>query len=155
MRQCLLLSAALATGALAAPFHFSNVFGSNMVLQRGKPIPIWGWGCTPAEAVVGSFPPYGNQTSTCDSTGYWKLTWPSQTVNTSPLSLTVCSPSGGCVSLNNILLGDAVLCSGQSNTEFNVASSFNSSAEIAAADNYPLIRVTSGPLQGQTTSRNH
>lgn len=130
-------------------FHISNVFGSNMVLQRGKPIPVWGWGCTPSELVMGSFSPYGNQSATCDSTGYWKLVWPSQTVNASPLTLTVCSPSGGCVALANVLIGDVYLIGGQSNAEFNVFSSFNNTAEIAAADNYPLIRVTSGPLQGQ------
>ena len=39
--------------------------------------------------------------------------------------------------------------SGQSNTEFNVISSNNATSEVAAADLFPLIRVTSGPLQGQ------
>ena len=32
--------------------RFSNVFGSHMVLQRGKPAPIWGWDTPGAEVTV-------------------------------------------------------------------------------------------------------
>jgi len=129
--------------------QFSNVFGSNQVLQRNKPIPIWGWG-TPGDTISVSFTGLPSQNTTAvPASGFWKVIFPPRIASTNPLELAACASSGGCVSLSNVLIGDVVLCSGQSNTEFNVASSNNASAEIAAAGDFPLIRVTSGPLQGQ------
>ena len=118
-----------------------------MVLQRNNPIPVWGW-TQPGNTVSVSFTGETNQTTAADSSGFFKVTFPSRTVSSDPLILGACD-SSGCVSLLGVLVGDVILCSGQSNTEFNVASSNNASEEIAAAGNFPLIRVTSGPLQGQ------
>jgi sialate O-acetylesterase len=132
-----------------SPTSFSNVFGSNMVLQRGSSIPVWGWG-TPGDALKVSFTGLANQSTVVDPTGFWRVVFPPQPASTAPRQLVACGlPSGSCAALLNVLLGDVVLCSGQSNTEYNVASSFNASAEEAAADLFPLLRVTSGPLQGQ------
>lgn len=119
-----------------------------MVLQRGKAIPVWGWG-PPGDVITVFFTGMENQTSTADSSGLWRVIFAARTATASALQLVACASSGGCATLENVLVGDVVLCSGQSNTEFNVASSNNASAEIAAAGDFPLIRVTSGPLQGQ------
>lgn len=123
-----------------------------MVLQRGKPIPVWGWGA-PGDAITVSFTGLDNQTSTADPSGFWRVTFPSRAATASALELAACASSSPCAVLSGVLIGDVVLCSGQSNSEFNVASSVNASAEIAAAALFPLIRVTSGPLQGQFSLR--
>ena len=52
------------------------------------------------------------------------------------------------VSLEDVLFGDVFLCSGQSNMEYTVDKSYNGAEEVQAANNYPYIRLTSGPLQG-------
>jgi sialate O-acetylesterase len=146
---CLVL-ALLPLAAHAASLHLSNVFGSSMVLQRGKPIPVWGWTDAGA-AVTASFTGLAsNASATADAKGFFKVVFPAQPATLTPVEIVVCAAAGAaCASLSDVLVGDVVLCSGQSNTEFNVASSNNASAEIAAAELYPLIRVTSGPLQGQ------
>lgn len=52
------------------------------------------------------------------------------------------------VSLEDVLFGDVFLCSGQSNMEYTVNNVINGAEEVQAANNYPYIRLTSGPLQG-------
>ena len=55
------------------------------------------------------------------------------------------------ISLTNILFGDVYVCSGQSNMQFTVDQAFNSSEEIANADNYNNIRLFSVGLIGAAT----
>jgi hypothetical protein len=125
----------------------SNVFGSHMTLQRDAQIPVWGW-TTPDAAVSVTL---GKSTlpGTADATGLWKVIFPSQPAWT-VVSLTVTVPSSGASStLNDIIFGDVIICSGQSNTEFTMNDVINATTELALANNYPFIRVTSGPLQGK------
>lgn len=142
----LLIAAAAAAAVSAVPFHLSNVFGSSMVLQRNKPVPIWGWanaGTTVQTTFQGT-----TYNATADSTGLWKLTLPSQPANAVPSTLAFTASTGESQTLSDVLFGDVILCSGQSNMEVTVNWAANATAEIAAANNYPLIRITSGPEQG-------
>ena len=43
--RCLLaaLTLALLAPSLQAEIRFPSVIGDNMVLQRGEPVPVWGW----------------------------------------------------------------------------------------------------------------
>jgi sialate O-acetylesterase len=45
------------------------------------------------------------------------------------------------IKLKNVLYGDVWICSGQSNMEWAVRNVFNGTTEIAAAGNYPKIRL--------------
>jgi hypothetical protein len=58
-----------------------------------------------------------------------------------PYSLSVSAPDSSTLGLSDVLFGDVFLCGGQSNMQFTVLSGFNASAEIAAAEAYPNIRV--------------
>ena len=44
--------ALIGSASPAGALRFSNVFGSHMVLQRGKPAPIWGWDTPGAKVTV-------------------------------------------------------------------------------------------------------
>ncbi len=108
---CIIAFAACA----AAQFKIAEAFSSNMVLQRNKPVPVWGRaeaGKTVAVQFSGQ-----QQTATADTAGKWMLVLKPLKVNASPQRLTVtCGDTS--VTFTNILVGDVWLCSGQSNMEY-------------------------------------
>jgi sialate O-acetylesterase len=126
----------------------SNVFGSHMTLQRDAPIPVWGW-TTPGGAVRATLGAQVLMGVGDAASGLWRVefsalpAWANVTLSALELGA-----GGARVELDDIIAGDVVLCSGQSNMEFTTNAAVNASAELAAADAYPFIRVTSGPLQG-------
>ncbi len=64
-----------------------NLFQSNMVLQRDKPIRIWGW-ATPGEKVTVTFAGE-QQPVVADQDRSWKVTLPAMPAHGDPLTLTV------------------------------------------------------------------
>ena len=121
----------------------SNVFQSNMVLQRDKPISIWGW-ATPGESITVSFSGH-TQTTTAADDRTWKAVLPAVPTNTAAQSLTV-KGSESTLTLDNILVGDVWVLGGQSNMEFPLDRIENGQLEIVSA-NYPNIRILTVPAQ--------
>jgi len=118
----------------------SNVFGSNMVLQRAPyQAQIWGWTSQPNAAVALKF---NSQTykATSGKDNSWSIYLNPQAAG-GPYNITITSTAGDNAVLTNVLFGDVWVCSGQSNMQFTVSSAFNSTAEIAAANRYPNIRL--------------
>jgi sialate O-acetylesterase len=144
-------SPSVAAAAAPTSLSVSNVFGSHMVLQRDRPAPVWGW-ATPGAAVAVSFDGKTHAASAAAQTGFWKVMLPSQPASLvgRDIAVSSSSSSGGSeesVLLSDVLFGEVLLCSGQSNMEFVLPAAANATAEIAAADAYPHIRVFSGPMQ--------
>lgn len=121
----------------------SNVFQSNMVLQRNKPISIWGW-AAPGEKVTVSFSGH-EQTTTAADDRKWKAILPAVSANTTAQSLTV-NGTETTLTLDNILVGDIWVLGGQSNMEFPLDRIENGQLEIVSA-NYPNIRILTVPAQ--------
>lgn len=119
----------------------SNVFQSNMVLQRDKPIHVWGW-AEPGEEVTVSFADREAAAEVGDDR-VWKITLPALPANNRPQQLTV-SSAGKTIVLDNILVGDVWVLGGQSNMEFELAKVENGSLEIISA-NFPEIRILTVP----------
>ncbi|TDH24210.1 sialate O-acetylesterase [Segetibacter sp. 3557_3] len=135
---------------LALPFlapaqlRLPKVIGSNMVLQRNKPLPVWGW-TTPGEQVNVSFAGQ-QQTTKSDTAGYWKVTLAPMNANEQPQTMTI--TAGNTITLSNLLVGEVWLCSGQSNMEYpmkrgNYAKPARGadSAELELKNAYPSIRI--------------
>ena len=121
--------------------YVSNLFQTNMVLQRDKPIHIWGW-AAPAEKVTVSFA--NNQTSAVASrVGAWKVTLPALPANSKPQELTIQGKNKK-LTLENILVGDIWILGGQSNMEFELEKIENGQLEIVSA-NFPEIRILTVP----------
>ncbi len=121
--------------AATADVRLPGFFGDHMVMQRDAELRIWGW-CDAGEEV--SVTLNGKQASTKGRTdGTWKVTLPAMEANSKPLTLQV--KGNNVIIINDVLIGEVWLCSGQSNMEWTVAASTNRDAEIAAAD-FPLIR---------------
>lgn len=113
------------TNSLTLP----RIFGDGMVVQRGKPIVVWGW-AAPSARVAVEF--HGHTArATTKSDGKWTATLPSETAG-GPFELVVrCGDAR--VALHDVLVGDVWVASGQSNMEFRLAQANGAVREIAAA----------------------
>lgn len=145
---CVLLCAlflAPSTGAEEAapakPF-LNPVFSDHMVLQRDMPTAVWGWTQPGKEVKV----TLAGKTATAvaDAQGKWLAKLPALPAG-GPFTMTVAGPQT--VDINDVLVGDVWICSGQSNMQMSVGGSLNAKEEIAAAE-HPRIRQFSVPWCG-------
>ena len=131
----LLLPAILVTQFASAEVRLPSVIGSHMVLQRDEPVPIWGW-AEAGEAVTVEF--HGKKVSAkADKDGRWEVKLPASKANPKGAKLTIKGSNE--IVLEDVLIGEVWLCSGQSNMEWTVSRSTNAKEEIANAK-HPLIR---------------
>ena len=93
-----------------------KIFSSNMVLQRNKPVPVWGT-ASPGEKISVSFNKQ-KRSATADVSGNWKIMLDAMQASAAPSSLIVSGNNR--ITLNNILVGEVWLCSGQSNMEYTM-----------------------------------
>lgn len=127
----------------------SNVFQTNMVLQRDKPLVIWGWADT-EEKVTVNFA--GQQQSVVASPDRsWKVSLTSMPANPDPQTLTI-EGQKKTLTLNNILIGDVWVLGGQSNMEFPLDRIENGQLEIISA-NFPSIRILTVPAMNGPETR--
>ena len=127
--------------AISVGLCVSNIFQSNMVLQRDKPIYIWGW-AKPGETVAVTFAGETVTITAADDRS-WKITLAAQPANDQPQKLIVKGENES-IKLDNILVGDVWVLGGQSNMEFELAKVENGQLEIISA-NYPNIRILTVP----------
>jgi len=132
---CGFLALFLATLGAPAEVRLPGFFNDHMVLQRGAPIPIWGW-AEPGEKVSVRIADAAAVSATADADGKWRVELPSMPAGV-PHTLTVAAANT--ITIRDVLVGEVWLCSGQSNMEWTVVRSLNAEAEIAAAD-FPQIR---------------
>lgn len=126
----LLTTLSFAAQAQTAP-QFARIFGDHAVLQRDQAVNIWGTAAPNAALTVTI---NGQTTSaTAGADGKWKTALPALTAG-GPYTLTV-SDGQGATTLNDILIGDVYLCSGQSNMEFPARLSTGAWGEIGASAN--------------------
>lgn len=112
-----------------AALRLARVFSDGMVLQREKPIVVWGW-APPGARVSIAFG--GNSTAAITTAaGSWKANLPAQPAG-GPFELRVRSATDA-ITLHDVLVGDVWIASGQSNMEFRVAQGNNAEQEIASA----------------------
>lgn len=116
IKRGLLILLFFSTLSLNAQLKLPAIFSNNMVLQRDKPIRIWGKTMAGKEVSV-SFSTQ-KKITTADATGNWTLTLDPLSLSSTPQELTV--QSGSAITLHNILVGDVWLCTGQSNMEYPV-----------------------------------
>jgi sialate O-acetylesterase len=137
---CLSIAGAANAAALLHP-----VFQDHVVLQRDKPINVWGE-APPRESLSVSL---NGQTASvqADERGRWHATLPAVPAG-GPHKLAVRTQSGQIQTVNDVLVGDVWLCSGQSNMVLQVHRALDSRSEIANSAN-DAIRMLTVP---ETTS---
>ncbi len=129
------------TPAIGAGLCVDNLFQSNMVLQRDKPISIWGWAAA-GEIVTVTFDGK-EQSATAAQDRTWKVTFPALPASEQPRVMIVQGKDQK-LTLENILLGDVWLAGGQSNMEFPTERIDNGDLELASA-NFPNVRLLTIP----------
>ncbi len=122
----------------------SNVFQTNMVIQRDKPVAVWGW-ATAGEKVVVEFAGHKGDT-TAGQDGSWRVGLPAMPPSTTPQTMMI-KDTEETLRLTNILIGDVWVLGGQSNMEFDISKVDDGQLEIISA-NFPQIRLLTPP-QGQ------
>jgi sialate O-acetylesterase len=129
------IAAQPAPAATSGALRLSRLFGDGIVLQRRKPIAVWGWAPAGAQITIAF---RGRTTrATSSRNGSWMAKLPASEAG-GPFELTVRAGDAH-VDLHNVLVGDVWIASGQSNMEFTVSQGNNTAQEIAAA-NDSLIR---------------
>jgi len=125
----------LLTPALLGEVVLPSVFGSHMVLQRGKPLTVWG---TADAGEKVSVEIAGRRVKAlADARGEWSVTLP-EMVAGGPHTLTVAGENR--IELEDVFVGEVWIGSGQSNMQWSVAASKDAAKERAAA-NHPRVRL--------------
>jgi sialate O-acetylesterase len=130
----LLLCTLFLTFAAQADPRVARIFGDNMVLQRDRPVPVWGW-AEPGEAITVTANAMSTSTVT-DASGKWRVDVGPFSVG-EPFGMSIVGKQT--VEFSGILAGEVWICSGQSNMEWPVSRAANPQEERTSAD-YPLIR---------------
>ncbi len=123
---------------LAEVFKLHNVYTDHMVLQRDRDIVITGT-AEPEHMVQLVFA--GKKVDAiADAKGFWRAVFPPMSAG-GPYTLTVSGKEGYSLTLQDILIGEVWLCSGQSNMAFILKDAQNSSIEQQTAQNRPNLRL--------------
>lgn len=109
------LSSFVALNVAAKP-ELPLVFGDHMVLQRNKPVPVWGKAAAGASVKL----IFGKQVKegVAGADGSFQLSLDAMPANSKGESLFVIS--GDTVTYKDVLVGEVWLCSGQSNMEYTM-----------------------------------
>jgi len=153
IRKILGLSVFLSSLAFAlngfAQLQLPALFSDNMVLQQGMPVTIWGWG-EDGDKVTVKFRGQAVSATTHNST--WSLELRPLKASSAPADLVISTPEQT-VTLANVLVGEVWVCSGQSNMEWPLRSSFEADVDIASATNQiiRLFHVPKNKMDAPTT----
>jgi sialate O-acetylesterase len=126
-----------------AEIRLAPLFQDGAVLQREKPVPVWGWAKPAAEVMVS----FGGQTRTvsADASGRWKATLEAMPASAEGRILTVTESGAPPIELKDILVGEVWLGSGQSNMQWSIAQTRKEDQDEAAAWPVPLLRLFDVP----------
>ncbi|MGA2032237.1 MAG: sialate O-acetylesterase [Thermoguttaceae bacterium] len=119
-----------------ADVKLPKVISSHMVLQRDRALPIWGW-ADPGEEVTVRLDD-ATATAEADAQGNWKVVFPAVKADGKAHSMSISGKNK--IELDDILIGDVWIGSGQSNMEMGISACDKAKEEIPAA-NYPKIRL--------------
>ena len=122
-------------GSVRADVSLPSVIDSHMVLQRGMPLKIWGFAAKGEPVMVELA---GAKASTiANEKGEWVVSLPAMKAG-GPHKMTIAGNNQ--ITLEDILVGEVWIGSGQSNMQWSVSASGNPGPEIQAAK-YPNIRL--------------
>jgi sialate O-acetylesterase len=125
-----------------ADVKLPNIFSSHLVLQQKQKNKVWGM-ADAGEAVTVTIADQSHQ-ATADSQGAWSV-WLDPLLPGEPLTLTV--KGKNVITLDDVLVGEVWVCSGQSNMQWNVGSANDPDLEKLAAK-HPQLRMINFPQVG-------
>ncbi len=145
----LLLACAIAASPLSASLQPASLFQDGMVLQRDKPITIWGTDLpnTTITIQLGD----GVYETLSDKNGHWQLATSPKEASFEPLEMYIRGSSE--VTLRDILIGEVWIASGQSNMVWTIWRSEDNDLEEKGSD-FPAIREFQVAREVASTEQN-
>ena len=140
LRIVLLVAGWLGSASLAsAQLKVAEIFTNHMVLQQQTTARCWGW-AKPGDGVTARCSWLAGQTfsATADADGRWEVRFPTPAANLTPQRIELATGNEQ-IALEDVLIGEVWLCSGQSNMEWRVEEC-NYTAAQTVAGNFPYIR---------------
>jgi sialate O-acetylesterase len=146
MKNILSFACLLVSINVFANVRLPAIIGSHMVLQQNAKVRIWGW-CDPTENIKLKT---SWDTTTYMATGSWEAKWSLelQTPNAGgPYTISI--NGNNSILLEDVMIGEVWVCSGQSNMEMNVNWGLPYQDEVARATNtqirfFYIPKATSG-----------
>ena len=120
-----------------AAVKLPSIFTDHMVLQRGMPVPVWG-NAAPGEDISVEFAGQKKATK-ADASGKWMVKLDPLTANAEPQVL-----KAGNVTVQDVLVGEVWLASGQSNMEWEMQMKPDTAADIPNTT-HPNLRLIEVP----------
>jgi len=146
--QAILAAAAVMVVSVAdaAPL-LHDLFQDHVVLQRDRSINVWG--SAPANDDLTVSIAGASTNVRADQSGRWRASLPAMKAG-GPYQLSVTAKSGAGQTVNDVMLGDVWLCSGQSNMALQVHRALDAWSQIRNSTN-DSIRLLTVPQAGQAT----
>jgi sialate O-acetylesterase len=135
-----------ATGLYALELNRS--FSDNMVLQRDKPLTVWGKTQAGGQLVTVTFADQSTH-ATSDYEGHWSVSLKPFKAESKPRTLEV-KGEGQSIALKNVLVGDVFLFARQSSVDVSLGRSEDGRNAAGALDqhkNYRFIKIKASPSQ--------
>ena len=124
---------------VSAKIFLPSIFSDYMVLQQNSEVAIWGWS-EPGEVIriVASWNSTDTIETSADIMAFWK-TKLKTTKAGGPYLVEILGSSN--IKLENVMLGEVWICSGQSNMQWSADYGIDKGEEEVANANYPNIRI--------------
>lgn len=131
------------TPALRAELKIPAIISDHMVLQQQQANPIWGWDAPGTKVTV----TFAGQTKSAQAgaDGKWTVKLDPLPANETPQTLTI--EGSNKREIQDVLVGEVWMCSGQSNMGFTLNGDWNGDIE-AAASKIPNLRLIKVPQVG-------
>jgi sialate O-acetylesterase len=149
LRRTLILFAATIAVAVRAELKLPAIISDHMVLQQKQPNPIWGWD-TPGTKITVKFAGQTHST-TAGSDGKWTVKLTPVPANATAQKLSIAGTTTR--DIEDVLVGEVWMCSGQSNMGFTLGGDWNGDIE-AAASKLPNLRLIKVPQIGTQELQN-
>ena len=148
MKRILLIAIAL-TSVVRAELKLPAIIGDHMVLQQKQANPIWGWDAPGTKVTV----TFSGQTKSAEAgaDGAWRVKLDPVPVNATPQTLVIAGTTKR--EIQDVLVGEVWMCSGQSNMGFTLKDDWNGDIE-AAASKLPNLRLIKVPQVGTQDLQN-
>jgi len=151
----LLLLLPAAFNPVFAQTKLASIFTDNMVLQQKDQVSLWGWDKPGKKIIINTSWNHKSYTASAGTDGKWiaKVATPAA----SKQNYTISFNNGAVVTLNNILIGEVWLCTGQSNMEMPLkgfkGQPVSGSNDLILKSANPYLRIYTVPRSSITTEQ--
>ncbi len=137
-RPLLLVLGTVLVASIEAAVRLPAVIADHMVLQQSSTVKLWGWS-DPAEAITitPSWDGHSYKT-TATNLAKWEITLTTPSAG-GPYTIRI--EGSNEITLEDVMIGEVWICSGQSNMEWSANHGFDDSENVANAAQHPELRL--------------